>query len=149
MRVGGAMPLYENILETIGNTPLVKLRRFHPKGATVAAKLESFNPGSSNKDRVGLALIKAGERQGKLKRGGTIVEPTSGNTGLALAMAAALNGYKLVCTAPDKISKGKTSLLRAFGAEVVTCPTNVAADDPRSDYKDAERIHDERCAYLH
>lgn len=142
------MQIYENILETRGNTPLVNLRRFHAKGATLVAKLESFNPGSSNKDRIGLALIEAGERQGLLKPGGTIVEPTSGNTGLALAMAAALKGYKLVCTAPDKISKEKMSLLRAFGAEVVTCPTGVSADDPRSYYKVAERIRDERGGYL-
>jgi cystathionine beta-synthase len=148
MRAGDAMPMYENILETIGNTPLVKLRRFHPTGAVVAAKLESFNPGSSNKDRIGLAMIAAGERSGLLKPGGTIVEPTSGNTGLALAMAAARLGYKLVCTAPDKISKEKTSLLRAFGAEVITCPASVAADDPRSYYRVAERIRDERGAYL-
>jgi cystathionine beta-synthase len=148
MRAGDAMQIYENILDTIGNTPLVKLRRFHPKGATLAAKIESFNPGSSNKDRIGVALIEAGVRKGLLKPGGTIVEPTSGNTGLALAMAAAQRGYKLVCTAPDKISKEKTALLRAFGAEVVTCPTNVEADDPRSYYKVAEKIRDERGAYL-
>ena len=148
MRAGDTMQIYENILETLGNTPLVKLRRFHPHGALVAAKIESFNPGASVKDRIGLALIEAGERGGLLKPGGTIVEPTSGNTGLALAMAAALKGYKLICTAPDKISKEKTSLLRALGAEVITCPTNVAADDPRSYYKVAERIRDERGAYL-
>lgn len=142
------MQLYEDILQTLGNTPIVKLRRFQPVGALVAAKLESFNPGASVKDRIGLALIEAGERQGLLKPGGTIVEPTSGNTGLALAMAAALRGYKMICTTPDKISKEKTSLLRAFGAEVITCPTNVAADDPRSYYKVAERIRDERGAYL-
>jgi cysteine synthase len=114
----------------------------------VAAKVESFNPGASVKDRIGLALIQAGEREGKLKPGGTIVEPTSGNTGLALAMAAALRGYKLICTAPDKISKEKMSLLRAFGAKVITCPTNVEADDPRSYYKVAERIRDDEGAYL-
>ena len=142
------MQIYDDILETLGNTPLVKLRRFQPDGATIAAKIESFNPGSSVKDRIGLALIEAGEREGLLKPGGTIVEPTSGNTGLALAMAAALRGYKLICTAPDKISKEKSSLLRAFGAEVITCPTNVEADDPRSYYKVAERIRDERGAYL-
>ncbi|HEX4825339.1 MAG TPA: cysteine synthase family protein [Candidatus Polarisedimenticolaceae bacterium] len=142
------MPMYENILDTLGNTPLVKLRRFHPEGALVAAKIESFNPGSSVKDRVGMALIEAGEREGKLQPGGTIVEPTSGNTGLALAMAAALRGYKLICTAPDKISKEKQALLRAFGAKVITCPTEVAADDPRSYYKVAERIRDEEGAYL-
>jgi cystathionine beta-synthase len=142
------MPMYEDILGTLGNTPLVKLRRFHPEGALLAAKIESFNPGASVKDRIGGALIDAGEKQGLLKPGGTIVEPTSGNTGLALAMAAALRGYKLICTAPDKISKEKTSLLRAFGAQVITCPTNVAADDPRSYYKVAERIRDEDGAYL-
>ncbi len=142
------MQIHEDILKTLGNTPLVALRRFHPKGALLAAKIESFNPGSSVKDRIGAAMIEAGERSGRLKPGGTIVEPTSGNTGLALAMAAALRGYKLICTAPDKISKEKTSLLRAFGARVITCPTNVAADDPRSYYKVAERIRDEEGAYL-
>ena len=142
------MQIHDNILETLGNTPIVKLRRFHPKGATLAVKLEAFNPGSSNKDRIGVALIEAGEKAGLLKPGGTIVEPTSGNTGLALARAATLKGYKLVCTAPDKISKEKMSLLRAFGAEVITCPTNVSADDPRSYYKVAEKIRDERGAYL-
>ncbi len=142
------MQIHDDILQTLGNTPLVRLRRFHPSGATVAAKIESFNPGASVKDRIGGALIDAGERLGLLKPGGTIVEPTSGNTGVALAMAAALRGYKLICTAPDKISKEKTSLLRAFGAEIITCPTNVAADDPRSYYKVAERIRDERDAYL-
>jgi len=148
MRAGDIMQINEDILATLGNTPLVKLRRFHPQGATLAAKIESFNPGASVKDRIGGALIDAGERSGALKPGGTIVEPTSGNTGLALAMAAALRGYKLICTAPDKISKEKTSLLRAFGAKVITCPTEVAADDPRSYYKVAERIRDEDGAYL-
>jgi cystathionine beta-synthase len=148
MRAGETMQIHDDILKTLGNTPLVALRRFHPAGALVAAKIESFNPGASVKDRIGGALIDAGEKSGALKPGGTIVEPTSGNTGLALAMAAALRGYKLICTAPDKISKEKTSLLRAFGAEVIPCPTNVAADDPRSYYKVAERIRDERGAYL-
>ena len=148
MRAGDAMRIHDNILETLGNTPLVRLRRFQPSGASIAAKLESFNPGASVKDRIGTALIEAGERAGLLRPGGTIVEPTSGNTGLALAMAAALKGYKLICVAPDKISKEKTSLLRALGAEVITCPTEVAADDPRSYYKVAERIRDERGAYL-
>src|SRR5678816_2024249 len=137
-----------NILETIGDTPLVQLRRFAPKGALVAAKIESFNPGSSVKDRIAVSLIEAGERQGLLRPGGTIVEPTSGNTGLGLAMVAALRGYRLICTAADKIPKEKVALLQAFGAEVITCPTNVPADDPRSYYKTAERIRDERGAYL-
>ncbi len=143
------MEIYENILETMGNTPLVKLGRFHTEGgAMLAAKLEYFNPGGSVKDRIGPAMIEAGERAGLLKPGGTIVEPTSGNTGVGLAMAANLRGYKLVCTAADKIPKEKVALLEAFGARVLTCPTNVAADDPRSYYKVAERIRDEEGAYL-
>lgn len=142
------MEIYENILETLGNTPLVKLARFSPEGATLAAKVEYFNPGSSVKDRIGPALIEAGEKAGLLKPGGTIVEPTSGNTGLGLAMAAIMKGYKMVATAADKIPKEKVALLEAFGVEVHVCPTNVAADDPRSYYKTAERIRDERDAYL-
>jgi len=142
------MKMHESILDALGNTPLVKLGRFHPGPGTLAAKVEYFNPGSSVKDRIGPALVEAGEREGKLRPGGTIVEPTSGNTGIGLAMVCALKGYKLVCTAPDKVPKEKVALLRAFGAEVITCPTNVAADDPRSYYKVAERIRDERGAYL-
>ena len=142
------MELYDNILETLGNTPLVKLGRFSPRGATLAAKIESFNPGSSVKDRIGLAMIEAGEKAGLLKPGGTIVEPTSGNTGVGLALVANLKGYQLVCVAPDKITKEKIALLKAYGARVITCPTNVEADDPRSYYKVAERIRDEEGAYL-
>jgi cystathionine beta-synthase len=142
------MEIYENILETLGDTPLVKLRRFHPEGALLATKVESFNPGSSVKDRIGLAMIEAGERAGLLEPGGTIVEPTSGNTGVGLAMAAVLRGYKMVCTAADKIPKEKVALLEAFGVEVILCPTGVDAGDPRSYYKVAERIRDERGAYL-
>jgi cystathionine beta-synthase len=142
------MELYENILETLGNTPLVKLGRFFPGGATLAAKLEYFNPGGSVKDRIGIAMIEAGEKAGLLKPGGTIVEPTSGNTGVGLAMAANLKGYKLICTAADKIPQEKVALLEAFGVEVITCPTHVEASDPRSYYKVAERIRDEEGAYL-
>jgi cystathionine beta-synthase len=142
------MEIRENILETMGNTPLVRLGRFFTGRAVLAAKIESFNPGSSVKDRIGGALIDAGERAGLLKPGGTIVEPTSGNTGLGLAMAANIRGYKLICTAADKITKEKISLLEALGVRVITCPTNVAADDPRSYYKVAERIRDEQGAYL-
>ena len=142
------MEIYEHILETLGDTPLVKLRRYHPEGALLAAKIESFNPGGSVKDRIGLAMIEAGERAGLLAPGGTIVEPTSGNTGVGLAMAAVLRGYKMICTAADKIPKEKVALLEAFGVEVVLCPANVEADDPRSYYKVAERIRDERGAYL-
>jgi len=142
------MKIHANILETMGNTPLVQLRRFMPNGPVLAAKIESFNPGASVKDRIGPALIDAGEREGKLKPGGTIVEPTSGNTGVGLAMAAALRGYKLICTAPDKIPGEKVALLRAFGVEVLLCPTEIDAQDPRSYYKVAERIRDEQGAYL-
>jgi cystathionine beta-synthase len=142
------MQIYENVLETLGNTPLVKLGRFFPGPATLAAKVESFNPGGSVKDRIGIALIEAGEKSGQLKPGGTIVEPTSGNTGVGLAMAANLKGYRLICVAPDKIPKEKIALLEAMGARVVTCPTNVSADDPRSYYKVSARLRDEEGAYL-
>jgi len=142
------MEIYDDILETLGRTPLVALRRFAPEGALVAAKVESFNPGSSVKDRIAAAMVEEGERRGLLRPGGTIVEPTSGNTGVGLAMVAALRGYRLVCTAPDKIPKEKIALLEAYGAEVVICPTQVPATDPRSYYKTAERIRDERGAYL-
>ena len=142
------MEIYENILETMGDTPLVKLRRFEPSGPLIAAKIESFNPGSSVKDRIGHAMIEAGEKAGLLSAGGTIVEPTSGNTGLGLAMCAALEGYKMICTAPDKVPNEKVALLKAFGVEVILCPTEVEADDPRSYYKVAERIRDEQGAYL-
>jgi cystathionine beta-synthase len=141
------MEIHADILETLGNTPLVRLSRFCPKG-TLVAKIESFNPGSSVKDRVGVAMIDAAEREGLLQPGGLIVEPTSGNTGLGLALVAALRGYRLICTAADKIPQEKVTLLEAFGVEVITCPTNVEADDPRSYYKVAERIRDERGAFL-
>lgn len=142
------MHMQENILETLGNTPLVKLRRYHPQGALLAAKIEYRNPGASVKDRIGIAMIEHAEKSGKLRPGMTIVEPTSGNTGLGLAIAALLKGYQLVCTASEKISKEKVALLRAHGAEVIICPVDVDADDPRSYYKVAERIRDERGAYL-
>jgi cystathionine beta-synthase len=142
------MNMYENILETLGDTPLVKLRRFHDGPATLAVKVESFNPGASVKDRIGIAMIEAAEREGKLAPGQTIVEPTSGNTGVGLAIAANLKGHPLICTSADKIPPEKISLLEAYGAKVVVCPTNVAADDPRSYYKTAERIRDEEGAFL-
>ena len=142
------MEIYENLLETMGDTPLVKLSRYSPSGATLAVKLESFNPGASVKDRIGIAMIEAGEESGELQPGGTIVEPTSGNTGVGLAIAANLRGYKLICTTADKIPAEKVALLEAYGAEVIVCPTGVAADDPRSYYKVAERIRDEQGAFL-
>jgi cystathionine beta-synthase len=142
------MQMHENILGTLGNTPLVKLRHYQPTGALLAAKIEYRNPGASVKDRIGIAMIEQAEQAGKLRPGMTIVEPTSGNTGLGLAIAALLKGYQLVCTASEKISKEKVALLRAHGAEVIICPVDVDADDPRSYYKVAERIRDERGAYL-
>ena len=134
------MEIHDNILETLGNTPLVRLRRYSPTGAPLAAKVEFFNPGSSVKDRIGIAMLEAAEHDGLLKPGMTIVEPTSGNTGLGLAIAAILKGYKLVCTASSKIPKEKVAMLRAHGARVVICPMEVEPDDPRSYYKVAERI---------
>ncbi len=142
------MELYDNLLATLGDTPLVRLSRYSPTGAPLAVKVESFNPGSSVKDRIGIAMIEAAEREGKLRPGMTIVEPTSGNTGVGLALAAILKGYELVCTAADKMPTEKKALLEAYGAKVITCPTDVDADDPRSYYKVAERIRDEEGAFL-
>jgi len=142
------MELYENLLQTLGDTPLVRLGRFFDGAATLAAKIESFNPGSSVKDRIGIAMIEAAEAEGKLTPGMTIVEPTSGNTGVGLCIAANLKGYSMICTTADKIPPEKVALLEAYGARVVTCPTDVAADDPRSYYKVAERIRDEEGAFL-
>ena len=143
-----AMEIHDDILGTMGNTPIVSLRRYHPTGAWLVAKLEFFNPGSSVKDRIGIAMIEAAEREGKLTPGMTIVEPTSGNTGLGLAIAAILRGYELVCTASEKISQEKIALLEAHGAEVIVCPVDVPSDDPRSYTKTAERIARERGAFL-
>ena len=138
----------ESILATIGDTPHVRVNHLFDPRVEVWFKQERANPGGSIKDRIALSMIEAAEASGALKPGGTIVEPTSGNTGLGLAMVAALRGYRLICTAADKIPKEKVALLQAFGAEVITCPTNVPASDPRSYYKTAERIRDERGAYL-
>jgi len=136
------MEIADDILETIGATPLVRLGRLHPPGNLVA-KVEYFNPGGSIKDRIGLPMIEAAERDGLLAPGGTIVEPTSGNTGVGLAIAARLRGYRLICVMADKQSKEKQDLLRAYGAEVVVCPTDVAPQDPRSYYSVAQRLADE------
>jgi cystathionine beta-synthase len=142
------MEIYANILETLGNTPLVALDRFCPEGGRLAAKIEYFNPGNSVKDRIGIAMLEAAEKAGLLKPGGKVVEPTSGNTGVGLAMACNLRGYEMVCTAPDKIPSEKVALLEALGATVHLCPTNAEADDPTSYYKVAERIRDEDGAFL-
>ena len=130
-----------DVLSLVGNTPLVRLSRIgRGLRPTILAKMEQLNPGGSVKDRIGLRMIEDAERKGLLKPGGTIVEPTSGNTGVGLAIAAAIKGYKLVCTMADKQSQEKRDLLRAFGAEVVVCPTAVPPESPESYYKVAERI---------
>ncbi|MEQ8325276.1 MAG: pyridoxal-phosphate dependent enzyme [Vicingaceae bacterium] len=138
------MKYYENIIDTIGNTPLVKLNRI-VKGVPglVLAKVETFNPGNSIKDRMALKMVEDAEKNGKLLPGGTIIEGTSGNTGMGLALVAIAKGYKLICTMPDKQSKEKMDVLRAMGAEVVVTPTNVAADDPRSYYSVAKKLNEE------
>src|ERR671914_585343 len=135
---------YPTVLELVGETPLVRLQRIVPEGAgTVVAKLEYLNPGGSIKDRAALALVEAAERDGKLKPGGTIIEPTSGNTGTGLAIAASLKGYRVIAVMPDKMSKEKIDLLRAYGAEVVVAPTEVAPDSPESYYRVADRLTEE------
>lgn len=134
--------MFDDIVAAIGETPMVRLGRLHPEGNLVA-KVESLNPGGSIKDRIGIAMIERAEAAGLLEPGGTIVEPTSGNTGVGLAMAARIKGYKLVCVMADKQSKEKQDLLRAYGAEVVVCPSDVPPDDPRSYYRTAERITQE------
>lgn len=131
----------ENILSAIGNTPLVKLNKLvGPEDATVLVKCEFMNPGSAIKDRMALHIIEKAEKAGLLKPGGTIVENTSGNTGFAVAMVAAVRGYKTIFTMPDKMSTEKINALKAMGAEVVVTPTNVPAEDPRSYYETAKRL---------
>src|SRR5947209_251470 len=131
----------DTILDTMGNTPLVRLHRV-TRGAQcdIVAKVEYFNPGGSVKDRIGISMIEDAERKGQIKPGGTIVESTSGNTGVGLAIAAAIKGYKCVFVLPDKQSVEKIKQLRAFGARVVVTPTNVAPEDPRSYYSVAKQI---------
>ena len=132
---------YNNILETIGNTPLVKLNKVTETiPATILAKVESMNPGNSIKDRMAIKMIEDAEKSGLLKPGGTIIEGTSGNTGMGLAMAAVIKGYKCIFTSTDKQSKEKFDALRAFGAEVIVCPTDVDPEDPRSYYSVSSRL---------
>ncbi len=135
---------YPTILDLVGDTPLVRLQRI-TKGIepTVLAKLEYLNPGGSVKDRIGLRMIEAAERDGKLRPGGTIIEPTSGNTGVGLAIAAALKGYRCIFVMPDKMSQEKISLLRAYGAEVIICPTAVEPESPESYYSVSDRLAEE------
>ncbi|MFC3559391.1 pyridoxal-phosphate dependent enzyme [Pedobacter jamesrossensis] len=135
---------YNNILETIGNTPLVKLNTITKNvPGTILAKIETTNPGNSIKDRMAVKMIEDAEKSGKLKPGGTIIEGTSGNTGMGLAMAAIIKGYKCIFTTTDKQSKEKVDALRAFGAEVIVCPTNVEPEDPRSYYSVSSRLERE------
>lgn len=135
------MKFYNNILETIGNTPLVKLNKIVSEiDALVLAKIETTNPGNSVKDRMAVQMIEDAESDGRLKPGGTIIEGTSGNTGMGLALVAIIKGYKLICVLSDKQSKEKMDILRAVGADVHVCPTNVAPDDPRSYYSVSKRL---------
>ncbi|HEY6962583.1 MAG TPA: cystathionine beta-synthase [Gaiellaceae bacterium] len=135
---------YPTVLDLVGNTPIVRLTRIAGGlDVELLAKLEFLNPGGSNKDRIGLAMIEAAERDGKLKPGGTIVEPTSGNTGVGLAIAAALKGYRCIFVMPDKMSQEKISMLRGYGAEVVITPTAVDHDSPESYYSVSSRLAEE------
>lgn len=130
-----------NILETIGNTPLIRLNKITKDiPATVLAKVDYFNPGNSIKDRMALKMVEVAEKEGKLKPGGTIIEGTSGNTGMGLALAACVKGYKCIFVTTDKQSKEKADILKAVGAEVIVCPTNVLPEDPKSYYSVAKRL---------
>jgi cystathionine beta-synthase len=138
------MKIYNNILETIGNTPLVRLNRLTKDvKATILAKVETTNPGNSVKDRMALKMVEDAEAAGLIKPGGTVIEGTSGNTGMGLALACIQKGYKLICVLNDKQSKEKMDILRAVGAEVVVCPTAVEPDDPRSYYSVSKRLAEE------
>jgi cystathionine beta-synthase len=135
------MDIKNNILETIGNTPLIRLNRITKDlPCTVLAKVDYFNPGNSIKDRMALKMVEVAERDGRLKPGGTIIEGTSGNTGMGLALAAIVKGYKCIFATTDKQSKEKVDILRAVGAEVIVCPTNVEPDDPMSYYSVSKRL---------
>src|SRR6266481_3012950 len=139
------MTICSTILDAIGDTPMVRINRITNgviKG-TVLAKIETFNPGNSIKDRMALKMIEDAEKDGRLKPGGTIIEGTSGNTGMGLAIAAVIKGYKCIFTSTDKQSKEKFDALRAFGAEVIVCPTNVEPEDPRSYYAVSSRLERE------
>src|SRR6201746_4152 len=138
MRIAG------HISELIGNTPLVRLNSVVPEGSgVVAAKIEYLNPGGSAKDRIAVKMIDAAEAAGELRAGGTLVEPTSGNTGVGLAIVAQQRGYKCIFVCPDKVSEDKQNVLRAYGADVVVCPTAVAPDNPASYYSVSNRLVEE------
>ena len=138
------MKYAKNILETIGNTPLVQLNIVTAEvDALVLAKVETFNPGNSVKDRMAVKMIEDAEADGRLKPGGTIIEGTSGNTGMGLALAAIVKGYKCIFVISDKQSKEKSDILRAVGAKVIVCPTDVEPTDPRSYYSVSKKLGDE------
>lgn len=135
------MKYANNILETIGNTPLVKINKITAEiPALVLAKVETFNPGNSAKDRMAVKMVEDAEKDGRLQPGGTIIEGTSGNTGMGLALVSIIKGYNLICVISDKQSQEKMDILRAVGAEVIVCPTNVEPDDPRSYYSVSKRL---------
>ncbi|MFD6949370.1 cystathionine beta-synthase [Nocardiopsis sp. TSRI0078] len=138
------MRVYDSLIDLVGDTPLVRLNKvtqvLGPNAPTVLAKVEYFNPGGSVKDRIALRMVEAAEKNGELKPGGTIVEPTSGNTGIGLAIVAQEKGYRCVFVCPDKVGPDKLSVLRAYGAEVVVCPTTVAPDHPESYYSVSDRL---------
>src|ERR671925_1258769 len=135
---------YPNVLDLVGRTPIVRLDKIGTDVApSLLAKLEYLNPGGSVKDRIGMAMIEQAEAEGKLKPGGTIVEPTSGNTGVGLAIAAAIKGYRCIFVMPDKMSQEKISMLRAYGADVVITPTAVEHDSPESYYSVSSRLAEE------
>ena len=145
------MQIYDSVLDLIGNTPLVRLNKVTqgivPEGVTVVAKVEYVNPGGSVKDRIAERMIDAAEKDGSLQPGGTIVEPTSGNTGVGLAMVAQQRGYKCIFVCPDKVSEDKRNVLKAYGAQVVVCPTAVDPEDPRSYYSVSDRLSGEPGAW--
>ncbi len=136
------MAIHDDVVAAIGNTPIVRLSRLHPPG-NLAAKLEYMNPGGSIKERIAVTMIDQAERDGLLKPGGTIIEPTSGNTGVGLAMVGAVRGYRVICTVPDKVSKEKQDLLRAYGVEVIETPTQFGPGHPESYYGVADRLASE------
>jgi cystathionine beta-synthase len=138
------MKVANNITELVGRTPIVRINKLiRPGAARVYAKLEFMNPGGSIKDRVGLSMIDAAEKKGLIRPGYTIIEPTSGNTGVGLALASAVKGYKVIFTIPDKMSKEKIDLLKAFGAKVIITPTAVSPEDPANNVRIAERMSKE------
>ena len=137
------MKFYNHIVETIGNTPMVRLNKVIDTEALILAKVESFNPGHSTKDRMALKMIEDAEKAGLIKEGGTVIEGTSGNTGMGLALACIQKGYRLICTISDKQSKEKIDILKAMGADVYVCPTNVAPEHPESYYSVAKRLNEE------